>query len=191
MRLFVALDIEPVIRQRIAAFRDEMRVLAPDVRWVGSETFHVTLQFLGETNKLDEIKAALETVNALPVALSFRGTGFFPTQQRARVFWVGIDSDERLQALVNKVGEVLGPLDFKHDEGPYHPHLTLARAGSGRPHSSPGDKSAPGLQQVRAKLESLPQAEFGTMTAHEVMLYQSTLTPTGSRYEKLAAFPLR
>ncbi len=52
MRLFVALDIDPEIRQRIGEFRDKMRPYAPDVRWVGLETFHITLQFIGETNKL-------------------------------------------------------------------------------------------------------------------------------------------
>ena len=53
MRLFVALDIETEIRQRIAAFRNQMQELAPDVRWVGPETFHVTLQFLGETKQAE------------------------------------------------------------------------------------------------------------------------------------------
>src|SRR5271167_352061 len=123
MRLFVALDIDAAIRERIARFRDEMRELAPGVRWVGSETFHITLQFLGETQKVEETKTALATVNAAPVTLSFRGTGFFPTPQRARVFWVGIESDEHLLSLVDKIGEALAPLGFKSDQEVYHPHL--------------------------------------------------------------------
>ena len=65
MRLFVALDIDAQIRRRIAEFRDQMRPLAPDVRWVGPETFHITLQFLGETKKVDEIRQALRTVNGI------------------------------------------------------------------------------------------------------------------------------
>ena len=67
MRLFVALDIDEQIRERIATFRDPMRTLAPGVRWVGPETFHITLQFLGETQKAEEIKIALATVQAAPV----------------------------------------------------------------------------------------------------------------------------
>jgi 2'-5' RNA ligase len=190
MRLFVALDIDAAIRERVATFRDDMRVLAPGVRWVGPETFHVTLQFLGETQKVEEIKRVLTQAKAAPVSLTFRAAGFFPTPQRARVFWVGIESGTELQVLVENIGTVLAPLGFKRDEEPYHPHLTLARAGSGRAHHKPGDKSAPGLQTVRAKLEAQPQPEFGTMTAHEFILYQSTLTPSGSHYTKLATFPL-
>jgi len=191
MRLFVALDIDADIRDRVSQFRDEMRQLAPSVRWVGPETLHVTLQFLGETHKVEEIKTALSRVAGVPVPLAFRGAGFFPTPQRARVFWAGIEAGEELQKLVESVGIALAPLGFKRDEGPYHPHLTLARAGSGRPHSRPGDKPAPGLQQVRVKLEGQPQPEFGAMTAHEFILYQSTLSPSGSRYTALANFPLR
>lgn len=190
MRLFVALDIDAAIRDRIACFRDQMRVLAPFVRWVGPETFHITLQFLGETQELEEIKTALATVKGAPTAVAFRGAGFFPNPDRARVFWVGIESDNNLQHLVAEIASALAPLGFQREQQEYHPHLTLARAGSGRPHHRPGDKAAPGLQQVRAKLETIPSPEFGTMTAHEFILYQSTLTPTGSRYANLARYPL-
>ena len=190
MRLFVALDIDQEIRDRIAHFREEMRTLAPGVRWVGPETFHITLQFLGETQKVEEIKTALSNVKSAPTTVTFRGAGFFPNPNRARVFWVGIESDADLQHLVNEIGTALAPLGFKREQEEYHPHLTLARAGSGRPQHRPGDKAAPGLQQVRAKLETMSPPEFGTMTANEFILYQSTLTPTGSRYAKLARYPL-
>ncbi len=191
MRLFVALDIEPAIRDRITTFRDEMRALAPTgVRWVSPETFHLTLQFLGETPKVEAIKTALATIKAEPTTVTFRSAGFFPNANRARVFWVGIEPDERLPHLVNEVGAALAPLGFKRETDEYHPHLTLARAGSGRPHARPGDKAAPGLQQVRGRVESMPLPEFGTMTATEFILYQSTLTPTGSRYSNLQRYRL-
>ena len=130
MRLFIALDIDADIRERIAAFRDEMRRLAPDVRWVGPETFHVTLQFLGETKKFDEIQHALRTVKSHPLRIAFRGSGFFPNPKAPRVFWVGIEGDQTLQELVTKVGSALAALGFERDPGPYMPHLTLARSGS-------------------------------------------------------------
>ena len=191
MRLFIALDIDPDIRTRITTFRNQMRQLAPDVRWVGPETFHVTLQFLGETKKLDEIRQALQQVKSPPLQMSFRGTGFFPNPKAPRVFWIGIEGDRRLQGLVAAIGSALAPLGFAREAGPYTPHLTLARSGSGRPRPVPGERPAPGLQQVRAKLEALPLPDFGTMTAHEFCVYESHLSPAGPRYEKLAVFPLR
>ena len=190
MRLFIALDIDADIRERITAFRNQMRQLATDVRWVGAETFHVTLQFLGETKKLDEIRKALQQVKSPPLQISFCGAGFFPNPKTPRVFWVGIEGDQHLQDLVIAISETLLPLGFKREPGPYTPHLTLARSGSGRPRPVPSERPAPGLQQVRTKLEALPSPDFGTMTAHEFCLYESHLSPAGPRYERLATYQL-
>jgi 2'-5' RNA ligase len=190
MRLFVALDIDADIRNRIADFRNQMRPLAPDVRWVGPETFHVTLQFLGETKKLAEIQNTLRLVKASPIRLTFRGAGFFPTPRSPRVFWIGIESDQHPQTLAKSIAEALRPLGFERDTDPFKPHLTLARAGSGRPRSVPGERAASGLQQVRAKVETLTPPEFGTMTAREFYLYESKLSPVGAQYTKLSRYPL-
>ena len=191
MRLFVALDIDVDIRECIAAFRNQMRALAPDVRWVAPETFHVTLQFLGETKKFDEIRRALKQIKAESGQLSFRGAGFFPTPKSPRVFWVRIESDQRLQALADSVATAMHSLGFEPDHGPYTPHLTLARSDSGRPRPVPGEPPASGLQRVRDELAKLPPPDFGTMTAHEFFLYESHLSPEGARYEKRASYPLR
>jgi RNA 2',3'-cyclic 3'-phosphodiesterase len=191
MRLFLALDIDPALRERITVFRDQMRQLAPETRWVNPEMFHVTLQFLGETKKLDEVQRALRPVASPPIQLWFRGAGFFPTPKAPRVFWVGIDGDANLQSLVATLCAELTPLGFARDAGPYRPHLTLARSGSGRPGPVPGERARPGLQRVRDQLATLPSPDFGTMTAHEFYLYESHLSPSGPRYEKRAAYPLR
>ncbi len=190
MRLFIALDIDPDVRQRITGFRDQMRTLAPEVRWVEPETFHITLQFLGETTGLDDIRRALQTVRSVPIELSFRNAGFFPSPRSPRVFWVGIEAGQSLQELVNSVGQALQPLGFEREAGPFTPHLTLARAGSGRPRPLPEERFAPALHRVRDKLADLGLLEFGTMTAHQFYLYESKLSPSGARYTKLAHYPL-
>ena len=191
MRLFVALDIEPEIRQRITAFRDQMRLLAPDIRWVAPETFHVTLQFLGETNKLDEIRRALQTVQGPPISIAFGGASFFPNPRAPRVFWAGIQNDEHLQELVTAISQAITPLGFQRDPGAFTPHLTLARSGSGRPKQVRGERPAPALQRVAAELAKSPPPDFGTMAAHEFYLYESHLSSAGPLYERRATFPLR
>jgi RNA 2',3'-cyclic 3'-phosphodiesterase len=191
MRLFVALDIEPEIRGRIGEFRDQMRVLAPDVRWVAPETFHVTLQFLGETSKTEAIRASLHKVVGKPIHLSFRDAGFFPNPKSPRVFWIGIEADDALQELVDAIGQELQPLGFAREAGPYKPHLTLARSGSGQPKPVPGESTAPALHRVRDKLAGSDVPDFGTMTAHEFFLYESKLTSAGAKYSKIAGYPLK
>lgn len=190
MRLFVALDIEPEIRRCIGEFRDQMRRYAPDVRWVAPETFHITLQFLGETGQPDAIKTALQRVRGSAIGMTFRGTGFFPNAKSPRVFWVGVEADDSLPQLTTAIGVALEPLGFKRETAPFKPHLTLARAGSGRPRPVRGEHSAVGLRAVGIKLERQPPADFGTMTAREFFLYESQLSPSGAKYVKLNRFLL-
>src|SRR5579864_7613445 len=107
MRLFIALDIDDAIRQRIARFIEGVRGFAPDARWVQPESLHVTLKFIGEKPEpaAEQIKQALETVSSSALELQFRNYGFFPSAKSARVFWVGIAAGPQLASLAATVDE--------------------------------------------------------------------------------------
>ncbi len=194
MRLFVALDIDDAIRERLTRFVDGVRNFAPDARWVKPESLHVTLKFIGEQPDAaaENIKQALATISGSTTAMSFRGYGFFPTPKSARVFWVGMEAGPQLAALAAAIDEKMATLGIAQEDRPFSPHLTLARApgGSGSPRWGKGDGPNHGFQKLQEKLAALPPPEFGTMTPHEFFLYQSQLSPKGSKYTKLAHFPL-
>jgi len=190
MRLFVGLDIPQEIRDRLALFIEGLTSFATDVRFVNPDTFHVTLKFIGDTNKFDEIKGALSSVRAPSLDVRFAGTGFFPGVKNPRVFWAGIQAPPELVSLTNTIDNALRPLGFEPERGPYQPHLTLARSGSGRPRPNPGDKPNPKFQRLQQRLSSLPQPDFGTMTAHDFFLYESKLSPRGAQYFKVERYPL-
>jgi 2'-5' RNA ligase len=200
MRLFVALDIDENIRDRIALFLDGVRGFAPDARWVRPESLHVTLKFIGEKPEedLETIRRALETIAASSFEMSFRSYGFFPSVRAPRVFWVGIEGGPKLTSLAATVDETLVRLDIPKEEHAFNPHLTLAR-GSGGPGSvGPGSRRRrkvddPGrsLRHLQEKLSALSAPEFGTMTSREFFLYRSQPSPGGSKYAKLAGFALR
>src|SRR5438874_4068484 len=190
MRLFVALGLADEIRQRIARFVEGVRDFAPEPRWVREESLHVTLKFIGETQKMEEIRAALETVTSSGFDLSFRGTGFFPTPRSARVFWIGIEADERLAALAAAIDAALTPLGIEKESRAYSPHLTLARSGSAKPQRIAGEKSHRQFARLQEKLAARPAPDFGTMTAREFFLYQSKLMRGGAVYSKLTRFEL-
>ena len=194
MRVFVALDIDDAIRQRMQRFIEGVTGFAPDARWVRPESLHVTLKFVGEKPQeaVEEIKRALSSIRAEPVEMSFRGYGFFPTAKAARVFWVGIESGPQLAALAKAVDQSLKALGVPQEEHPFTPHLTLARGGgrSGAPHRKKDDAANKNFHRLQEKLAALPAPDFGTMAAHEFFLYQSQLSQGGSRYTKIASFPL-
>jgi 2'-5' RNA ligase len=192
MRVFVGLDIPDEIRNAIARYMDGLRNFAPDVKWVRPESFHVTLKFIGELKpeQVDELKRALSVVKAAPLDITFRDTGFFPNGKRPRVFWVGIHATDALPRLAAAVDHASALAGAPLETNPYKPHLTLSRAGSGSPHPRPGERPSDKLARLADKLKSLPQPDFGTMTAREFYLYESKLNPSGARYSKLQAFPL-
>lgn len=192
MRLFVAIDPEDAIRARMVRFLEGVRGFAPHARWASPESLHVTLKFIGERSddELKAIEAGLETVKASAFRLNFRACGYFPTPRAARVFWIGVESGAELASLAAAVDESLGRLGIPKEEHAFNAHLTLARGPGSRINRR--DKNAGGtFQHLQQKLEALPASEFGEMTVREFFLYQSQLSPRGSKYTKLARFALR
>jgi len=195
MRLFIALDIDDAIRERISLYMDGVRGFAPDVRWVNAESLHVTLKFIGEQPgpAVEQIKQALNKVAARPMQIHFRGHGFFPTAKSPRVFWIGIESGPELASLAAATDAKTAALGIPKEDRVFSPHLTLARGrgSSGSPHPRKSDEPNRGFKCLQEKLPVLSAPEFGTMTPHEFFLYQSLLSPKGSTYTKLAAFALK
>jgi RNA 2',3'-cyclic 3'-phosphodiesterase len=189
MRLFFALDIDRAIRERLSTYVDSLRRV-PGVRFMPAETYHVTLKFLGEVQGLDLIQTAAAQVQSPSFELSFREAGFFPNARSPRVFWAGIHADDRLPALASAIDDAMSKTAFPREERPFHPHLTLARSGSGSPTPRRDERAVSGFRALVTAIEKDPPPEFGTMTAHEFFLYESKLSPRGAQYTKLARFPL-
>ena len=197
MRLFLALDIDDAIRERIARFADGVHNFAPETRWVKAESLHVTLKFIGEQPEtaLDPIKQAMAEVQVPAAEIHFRGYGFFPTVTAARVFWIGIESGPQLQTLAAAIDDKMPGLGIPKEDRAFSPHLTLARGpgsrSSGSPRRRKDDHANRTFQLLQQKLAALPAPEFGTMSPREFFLYQSQLSPKGSTYTKLAKFGLQ
>jgi len=194
MRIFIAVDIDAAIRERIQRFMEGVRGFAPDARWVRAESLHVTLKFIGEKpdGSVQQIKNVLSSVKGAPVQINFRGHGFFPTAKAARVFWVGCEAGPELATLASAVDQATSTPGIPKEDHAFSPHLTLARGGnrSGAPSWRKGDASNQNFRTLQEKLAAMPVPEFGTMTAHEFYLYESKLMRGGSQYTKIAQFPL-
>jgi RNA 2',3'-cyclic 3'-phosphodiesterase len=185
MRLFVAVEIAPEIRDRLTGLVAQLRPSLASASWVRPEGLHITLKFLGNVpdEKLGAIKSALHSVKAAPFLLAITNVGVFPNPRSPRVLWAGIESGPELAALARKVEDALNPLGFEREKRAFSPHVTLARFKNG--------KAKPKLDAV---LSAMPEAgralAFGTMAAAQFHLYESKLSPQGARYSKLASFEL-
>ena len=195
MRLFIALDIDDAIRARLSRFVEGVTGFAPDARWVKPESLHVTLKFIGEQPDpaVEQIKQTLSQVQAPAPEIHFRDYGFFPTAKSARVFWIGMEASPELATLAAAIDDKMASLGIPKEDRAFSPHLTLARAsgGSGSPRRDKTDRPNRVFQHLQEKLGALPTPVFGTMRANEFFLYQSQLSPKGSKYTKLASFDLK
>lgn len=179
MRLFVALDIPEEVRRALRALIAQLEPAGRGARWVRTGGMHVTLKFLGETppEKVERIRAELDTIRSTAVEMRFRNVGFFPNPRHPRVFWAGIEASPNLAELAEDVERRLEPLGFPREKRAFHPHLTLARF-----------KTEEGLAQLHGALARLGPFEFGATATSELHLYRSELKPSGAEYTRLASF---
>jgi 2'-5' RNA ligase len=188
MRLFVALDIEEIIQQRLELYVRALQPKLLGVRFVSPNAYHVTLKFLGAVQNADAVRECLSKVHAAAFELTLGGVGFFPTVRAPRVFWAGAHAPA-LPPLARSIEQSLEVLGFPQDSD-FHPHLTLARNGSGRPRPQHGERPPEAFAQLPGIVASSPAPQFGTMTAREFFLYESRLSPGGPSYHKLEGFAL-
>lgn len=174
MRLFVGLPVpeSPLYAQ---AKRD-IQEAARDARPVPPDAHHVTLRFLGTVHEPDGVIAALEAAckgrPRLPCVVEGLGTfpGGFPADKRARVAWAGLRAPG-IDALAGAVVEATARFGEPPERRPFVAHVTLARM------ARPAD--------LRLVVEKHRRTLFAEGVLDRVVLYRSTPTPRGSRYDEL------
>jgi RNA 2',3'-cyclic 3'-phosphodiesterase len=195
MRIFIGIDLSEEIRTIISRFLDGVRGFAPDVRWVQPESLHITLKFIGEQKpeQVDAIRERLRRIEGPALEIRFAGHGFFPTAKAPRVFWIGIQAGSELATLAAHIDGAVAELGIPREERPFSPHLTLARTGggSGAPKWRKGDGPNSAFAVLSTRLAAMGEFDFGAMIARDFILYQSQLSPKGSKYTKLERFPLK
>jgi RNA 2',3'-cyclic 3'-phosphodiesterase len=195
MRIFIGIDLDLEVRARIERFLEGVQGFAPEARWVRPESLHITLKFIGEqpAERVEAITARLQRVDCSAFEIRSAGYGFFPTAKAPRVFWIGINGGSQLAELAGAIDAATAELGIPREDRAYSPHLTLARGGgkSGSPKWREGDGPNATFAVLEKRLAALGELDFGTMMAREFILYQSQLSPRGSKYTKLQRFPIR
>ena len=125
MRLFLALDLPWTLKERLAMLAGGV----PGARWVPSENYHLTLRFIGETQKhrAEEIDAALFALRARGFSLTLAGIGTFAKGGRPVSLWAGVERNPSLDHLQNKIETALQRAGVEPERRRFAPHVTLAR----------------------------------------------------------------
>ena len=185
MRLFLAINLPSSTVQSIDRAVDPLRAAAPALRWVPPERWHLTVRFIGEpaSTSIAEIGRAVDVaVRGHAVApLAIGGVGAFPSFRRARVVWLGIAPDPRLELLHHDIESACIALGMEPEGRPFRPHLTLARV--------PVGTDPPVLRALSRTARAVRYGE--TIDADSVDLMASESVPGGRQYTLLHSLPLR
>jgi RNA 2',3'-cyclic 3'-phosphodiesterase len=185
VRLFLAINLEPDVRRAIADATAPLRSAAPTLGWVDESRLHLTLKFLGEHSP-DVVGALSESVSRVTrehrsFAMHLADIGAFPNFRRARVVWMGIEREPRLEFLHHDIELACEKLGFELDGRAFRPHLTLARV-----------KDRTDTEELRRLARESKRVEFEQEAdVQSVDVMKSDMTVTPSRYERLHAATLR
>jgi 2'-5' RNA ligase len=179
-RTFVAVPVPGKLGEKLAHLQALLAEGCPGVSWVEPAHFHLTLAFLGDVDNVDLDAVCRAAVGATadfgPLDLRLEGLGAFPSPEKPRVFWVGLTGPDlaRLADLQRAVAAAVKAAGYPPDDR-FHPHVTLGRRKHGK---GPSLDTMPLMRHYQ-------RWAAGTMRVAEVVVFSSTLSPAGPRYDPL------
>jgi 2'-5' RNA ligase len=183
MRVFLAVEIDERLLDKISKVQKEFAKCEAPVKYVDTENLHCTLKFFGEIddNKLNDIIGAIENKikNHEHFKVSIKKTGVFPNERYVRVLWLGMEDVEQFSNLQKDLDEEFVKMGFKKERS-YVPHLTIGRV-----------KGAENKAELLSKLKDLGEVEIGEMDINKIVLKKSELTPVGPIYTTIKEFDLK
>jgi RNA 2',3'-cyclic 3'-phosphodiesterase len=180
MRLFVGLAVSDAIKEVLERLTLRLRAKDDGLRWSTPDQWHVTLVFLGEVDDQSRNRLVRELANVRQTRLTLRieGLGVF---QRAGILHAEVEVTPELLWLYEAVAAAVKRAALDVEERPYRAHITLARS-----RNRDGRRTMERLQ--RATQQQRLSARWDVT---EFLLYESQLSPSGSRYVARERFGLQ
>lgn len=185
MRTFIAIPLPESIIEHTFDIRNKLDILTTDVKWVEKENYHITLKFLGETNRdiINNIYVYLDMITKdMPIIkLKTSQISFFPNYKRPRVIWLGVDGE------LDKANNLGERIDYFLTEEGYAEerkrdfHITLGRIKTDNSQKSLIDKMLNINNEIINKNFIVDRLNF----------MESQLTPKGPIYNIHKSFKFR
>jgi 2'-5' RNA ligase len=184
IRCFLAIELPEALRSGLARVQEELKRSRADVRWVAPGNIHLTLKFFGNVPD-DEIAGLADAAREVaaetaPLQLRVTVAGAFPSPAAPRVVWLGLGGDMvPLTQLFYRLEKAYATLGHPPEGRAFNPHLTLGRV-----------KSPANRERLAKLLAKLPPVDWPPFEVRELILFQSVLSPQGSKYTPLQVIPL-
>ena len=188
IRSFIAISLPSTVMNYLSDTIINLKSKFPDnsIKWVQPGNIHITIKFLGNvsTTTLNRLIGELEKEHDITrFSLSLTTIGAFPSIFKPQVIWVGLKEHESLTKLHQWVERTTQELNFKSDDKPFSPHLTIARL-------KPGIRNDhfQVIKQELYKNRDIMPVEF---SVDHFSVYQSVLTSKDPIYSELRKYSLQ
>ncbi len=179
-RLFISLPLEGALTRDIHKGFESLDLPWEKLKIVEPDNMHLTLKFLGPTpiEKIPDIINALQKIKLSEdnIELITDKTQIF-NEKRPQVLSIGLQTNETLQELYNKIDQSLFDAGLAHKEvRRFKPHLTIAR-----------------VKQSATMDEFTDWQNFKTnkiFSINSFVLIESVLSKKGPHYTTLQSFDL-
>lgn len=132
MITFIAFEFDNNTKYKLKQIQAVLKKYSNKGRWVDYNNFHITIKYLGKTDKnhfskiekiMYNIKETYKASNYIIENINhFKGNGSY------RVVWLGLKGDKNKLVNINKtISKELCLLNYKVDNRKYKPHITLGR----------------------------------------------------------------
>ena len=176
-RLFIALPVPHEIQCSMHEALTMVREKFSDLRFEPPEKLHLTIKFLGWTDK----NASDIAEKLMPIA---RRTPIIPLQTTTLgafagtriVAFIGLQPYQPLIELAVKIDDAMVSAGFQEESRSFHPHITLARRTG---------KTYAHWRETARQIKKFPVTDTIRFSADRLALMESTLTPRGSVYQTI------
>lgn len=180
MRLFVGLAVDEPVKEALERLTLRLRAKDDGLRWSTPDQWHVTLVFLGQVD--DEARAhlvrELREVRQPALRLRMERLGVF---ERTGILHAEVEVSAELLGLYKAVAAAVLRMGLEVETRPYRAHVTLARS-----------RNRDGAKTIARLRHSAEKQKLGARwDASEFLLYQSQLSPGGSKYVVRERFELQ
>jgi 2'-5' RNA ligase len=184
IRSFLAIDLPPAVKERLAGIVALLKPGSSGIKWVNPDQVHLTLKFFGSLPQ-ETVDRIVDTVagpvkNSPSFTLNLRGVGGFPNIRRPRVIWAGLGGNlEALKDLWLRLEETFFGMGIPRETRPFNPHLTLGRNKTGEPN-----------EKLFLRLSHWNEPESEPFMVRDLHLIRSDLKPGGPIYSVIQSFSL-
>lgn len=182
-RIFIAFKLSADEKLLDAFFDIKEKLDEEKIKWVDEKNIHLTIKFIGDVpeHKIPEIINAVEkaTSNTKPFEIQLSGMGFFGKPMNPKVIWVGMQKNNNLTILHEKLEIALENIGIAKEKRNFNPHITLGRI-----------KFVTNFYDFMDAISSYKDVDFQIQVLNKLTLFESKLTPKGPIYKPIKVFGL-